>query len=176
MIFDMACAVGVSDDTMESLAIYSVYLDTQSTLAPKFVQSDLPWLKESVARLNLDEKELVRAGFCLNSLDEDAQDLAMYGYKRYEFNGHLGCSTYVQIDPDESGWESKIKEIIELLKSKRVEDGMLLWVFLVNKPKVVRSDLYFIREGGVEISHLDRLASRSRDVVPVVMREAETNL
>jgi hypothetical protein len=51
-------------------------------------------------------------------------------------------------------------------KQKRVDDGAKLWVLVVNKPEIVQSDLYFIRDGGVEIVKLDRLASRSRDVVP----------
>jgi len=172
VIYDMAAACGVADDFMEKLAIYSVYLDTQSTLAPKFVKSDLPWLKESIVRLGLDENELIRAGFCLNSLEENVCELAMYGYKRYEFDGRFGASTYVQVDPAEDGWQGKIGEILELLKSKRALEGACLWVFLVNMPSVARSDLYFIRESGVEVVRLDRLASRSRDVVPAVMREA----
>ena len=166
MIFDMACAIGASDDDMERLAIYSVYLDTQSTLAPKFVKDDLPWLKDGIARLGLDEKELTRAGFCLNSLSEEASNLAMYGYKRYEFGGRFGCSTYVQVDPEEIGWDEKIGEILEFLKGKRAAAGAGLWIFLVNMPTVVRSDLYFISESGIEKVGLDRLASRSRDVVP----------
>ena len=175
IVYDMAAACGVADDFMEKLAIYSVYLDTQSTLAPKFVQSDLPWLKESIDRLGLDESELIRAGFCLNSLEERACELAMYGYKKYEFDGRFGASTYVQVDPAEDGWQGKIDEILEILKSKRALEGACLWVFLVNMPSVARSDLYFIRESGVEVVCLDRLASRSRDVVPAVMHEATRN-
>jgi hypothetical protein len=44
--------------------------------------------------------------------------------------------------------------------------GAGLWIFLVNMPAIVRSDLYFISESGIELARLDRLASRSRDVVP----------
>ncbi len=166
IIFDLAVSCDVADEWMEKMAIYSVYLDTQSCLAPKFEKSDIPWLKDGIIRLSLDEKDLVKKGFCLNSLDEDAENLAMYAYKRYEFNGKAGASTCIQIDPNEEGWQKKIGEIIEFLKLKRAADGARLWVFVVNKPEIVRSDLYFIREGDVEIVKLDRLASRSRDVVP----------
>lgn len=170
IIFDMAVACGVSDEWMEKMAIYSVYLDTQSCLAPKFEKSDIPWLKEGIARIGLDEKDLVKKGFCLNSLEESANALAMYAYKRYEFGGKVGASTCIQIDPDEVGWNEKIGEIVGFLKRKMVDDGNLLWVFVVNMPEIVRSDLYFIREDGVETVHLDRLASRSRDVVPHMNR------
>lgn len=166
IIFDMAVSVGMSDDWMEKMAIYSVYLDTQSTLAPKFEKNDLPWLKEAIARLDLDEKELIRKGFCLNSLDEDTEALAMYAYKRYAFGGKVGASTCIQIDPDEGGWKDKIRKIIAFLNNKMSEDGTLLWVLVVNMPSYARSDLYFIRKEGVERKMLDRLASRSRDVVP----------
>ena len=166
IIYDLAVASGLSDDWMEKMAIYSVYLDTQSCLAPKFEKSDIPWLKDGIERLCLDEKDLVKKGFCLNSLDESADALAMYGYKRYEFNGRVGASTCIQIDPEEMGWDEKIDGIIAFLKKMMTSDGASLWVFVVNKPSWVRSDLYFIREDGVEVVSLDRLASRSRDVVP----------
>lgn len=166
IIFDLATACGASDDRMEKMAVYSVYLDTQSCLAPKFEKSDLPWLKEAIARLGLDENDLVKKGFCLNSLDARADELAMYAYKKYEFGGRSGASTCIQIDPGEDGWQKKIDEIIEFLMQKRAADGVLLWVLVVNKPESLRSDLYFIREDGVETLRLDRLASRSRDVVP----------
>ena len=166
IIFDLATACGVGDDRMEKMAIHSVYLDTQSCLAPKFEKSDIPWLKDGIARLGIDEKDLVEKGFCLNSLDEKAEILAMYAYKRYEFGGKVGASTCIQIDPTEIGWEDKIGEIVDFLKRKMVEDATLLWVLVVNMPEIIRSDLYFIREDCVEIVQLDRLASRSRDVVP----------
>lgn len=176
VIYDMAVACGVADGFMEKMAIYSVYLDTQSCRSPKFDKSDLPWLADGIARLGLDESELVEMGFCLNSLDEDAEVLAMYAYKRYEFGGRVGASTCIQIDGEQDGWSDKIEDIVEHLKKKMVDDGAFIWVLVVNKPKIARSDLYFIREGGVEVVCLARLASRSRDVVPVVMRESEINI
>ena len=166
IIFDMATSCGVSEDWFEEMAIYSVYLDTQSCLAPKFEKSDLLWLKDGICRLGLDEKDLVKKGFCLNSLDESADVLAMYAYKRYEFNGKVGASTCIQIDAEEEGWSEKIAEILDFLKKKMLSDGAKLWVLVANKPEAVRSDLYFIGESGIETVKLDRLASRSRDVVP----------
>lgn len=170
IIFDLAVACEVDDDWMEKMAIYSVYLDTQSCLAPKFEKSDLPWLKDGIARLSLDEKDLIKKGFCLNSLEEEAEILAMYAYKRYEFNGKVGASTCIQIDPAEIGWECKIDEIIECIRLRMAENSARLWVLVVNMPEVVRSDLYFVREDGLEVVKLDRLASRSRDVVPYMGR------
>ena len=99
-------------------------------------------------------------------LFRSANVLAMYAYKRYEFGGKVGASTCIQIDPAEAGWDDKIGEIVDFLKQKMADDGNLLWVLVVNMPEIVCSDLYFIREEGVEIVELDRLASRSRDVVP----------
>jgi inorganic pyrophosphatase/exopolyphosphatase len=166
IVFDMARSVDAADGWLEKLAIYSVYLDTQSCLAPKFDKNDIPWIKEGIKRLDLDENDLVKKGFCLNSIDERSDVLAMYAYKRYEFGGKVGASTCIQIDDTQQDWQEKITEIIEFLKMKREGDGIALWALVVNKPVLVRSDLYFIREDGVEKVILDRLASRSRDVVP----------
>ena len=166
MIFDMATSVGESDSWLEKMAIYSVYLDTQSCLAPKFNEDDLPWLEDGIKRLELDEKDLVKKGFCLNSLGESAETLAMYAYKKYEFNGRIGASTCIQIDPSEDGWSERIAEMLEILKRKMISNGASLWVLVVNMPEIVRSDLYFIRDGKIETVKLDRLASRSKDVVP----------
>ena len=173
VIYDMALACGLADDLMEKLAIYSVYLDTQSCRSPKFDKGDLPWIADGIARLGLDEDELVEMGFCLNSLDEAPDVLAMYAYKRYEFDGKVGASTCIQIDGKQAGWQGKIDEIVGCLKQKMIDDGAKLWVLVVNKPEIVRSDLYFIREDGVERVCLDRLASRSRDVVPHMRRGCE---
>ncbi|MBQ9749660.1 MAG: DHH family phosphoesterase [Clostridia bacterium] len=176
VIYDMAVACSADDDFMEKMAIYSVYLDTQSCRSPKFDKGDLPWLADGIARLGLDEDELAQMGFCLNSLDEDAEILATYAYKRYEFGGRVGASSCIQIDGEQGGWSEKTDEIVECLKRKMMLDGAFIWVLVVNKPKISRSDLYFIREDGVEVVCLDRLASRSRDVVPVVMRESQSNI
>ncbi len=169
VIYDMACAVGVSDDWLEKMAIFSVYLDTQSCRSPKFDKADLPWLSEGIARLSIDENRLVKMGFCLNSPDEDGEILATYGYKRYEFGGRVGASTCIQIDSADKTWETVIPDILESLRRKMTRDGAELWAFVVNMPEISRSDIYFVDSNGIsETVRLDRLASRSRDVIPVV--------
>ena len=165
----MAVSCGVSDDWMEKMAIYSVYFDTQSTRAPKFDQGDIPWLEEGIKRLGLDESELAKKGFCLNSLDEPIEVLAMYAYKRYEFNGAVSASTCIQIDPALDGWDDAIGNIIKFLQDHMSKNGEVMWALVINKPEIMRSDIYFLRGADVEIVKLDRLASRSKDVIPVAM-------
>lgn len=169
IVYDMARAVGRSDDWMEKMAIYSVYLDTQSCGSPKFDQNDIPWLKDGIGRLGLKENELVRMGYCLNSVDESAEILAMYAYKRYEHGGGAGASNCVQIDPSEERWRSKIEEIIGVICRRMEAENLGLWALVINKPEIKQSDVYYIRpKGSVELLKLDRLASRSRDVVPLM--------
>lgn len=169
IIYDMARSVGVCDDWFEKMSVYSVYLDTQSCRSPKFNKSDEPWLADAIVRLDLDENELVRMGFCLMSPDESAGELAMYGYKRYEYNGKKTASTCIQIDPDDLRWQSLIPDVIDHVRARCRADSCLLWAFVVNMPSLTRSDIYFVSENGVDKTvSLDRLASRSRDVVPVM--------
>lgn len=175
VIYDMAKAADVADDYLERLGVQSVYLDTQSCRSPKFEKSDLLWLADGIERLGIDEKRLIKMGFCLCDPCEDINVLASYGLKRYPFGDKLGASTCVQIDIEkEHEWQHVIDAIIEKLIEKMKNDGIFLWAFVVNKPEISRSDIYFIRpDGDTRIERLDRIASRSRDVIPYVKAEAE---
>ena len=92
----------------------------------------------------------------------------MYGYKKYEYGGVLSASTCIQIDTGEKEWEGILPEIVDFLQQKLLRDGFELWAFVLNMPLETRSDIYFIGKNCVEIKRLDRLASRSKDVIPVV--------
>ena len=175
VIYDMALAAGVADDYLERLGIISVYLDTQSCKSPKFNQSDLPWLADGVARLGIDEKKIIKMGFCICDIADGAEVLSGYGLKRYPFGDKTGASTCVQIDIErEAEWQGVIDEIIKILVARMNTEDVFLWAFVVNKPEIARSDIYFIRpDESVRVERLDRVASRSRDVIPYVKSEAE---
>ncbi len=175
VIYDMAVAAGVADDYLERLAVISVYLDTQSCQSLKFDKSDLPWLADGVKRLGIDEKKIIKMGFCICDIGDGAEVLSGYGLKRYPFGDKIGASTCVQIDIDkEAEWRGVVDEIIAILVKRMNAEGVFLWAFVVNKPEIARSDIYFIRpDGSVRIERLERVASRSRDVIPYVKREAE---
>ena len=168
IIYDMMTALDISDADDERLALYSVYLDTQSCRSTKFNKADLRWVEECMAKHSVDQKEIERMGFCLNSPDEPVDVIAMYAYKRYEF-GKISASTAIQIDDEDPRWDSVISKAVDLLKEKALKEGYAMWAFVVNKPMKTLSDIYFIFDNGdVQKLALDRLASRSKDVIPVV--------
>lgn len=175
VIYDMAVAAGVDDDYLERLAVISVYLDTQSCQSLKFDKRDLTWLADGVERLGINEKRIIKMGFCICDIDDGAEVLSGYGLKRYPFGDKIGASTCVQIDIErEHEWQGVIDEIVAILVKRMNAEGIFLWAFVVNKPEIARSDIYFIRpDGSMEIVKLDRVASRSRDVIPFVKAEAE---
>ena len=169
VIYDMAVACGVADGELERLAIYSVYLDTQSCRSPKFKKSDADWLEQGIERYAIDRCELERMGFCLCDPCEDVEILAMYGYKKYSFGARPSFSTCVQIDTADVIWNERIESITSYLRDKLRERNGAIWAFVINMPIESRSDIYFIEQSGViNKVELDRLASRSRDVIPVV--------
>lgn len=169
VIFDMMDACGLADAEFERLAIYSVYLDTQSCQSPKFKKSDTEWLEHGIEKYGIDREELTRMGYALCDIDENIDVLAMYGFKKYSFGKRPSFSTCIQIDAREPEWDRVIGEIVIYLAEKLKKENGAVWAFVVNKPREARSDIYFIdRMGGVEKVALDRLASRSRDVIPVV--------
>lgn len=175
VIYDMAVAAGVADDYLERLAVISVYLDTQSCQSLKFDKRDLTWLADGVERLGIDEKRIIKMGFCICDIDDGAEVLSGYGLKRYPFGDKIGASTCVQIDIEkEAEWQGVIDEIVAILVKRMNAEGVFLWAFVVNKPEIARSDIYFIRpDGSMDVVKLDRVASRSRDVIPFVKAEAE---
>ena len=169
VIFDMANVCGVADEELERLAIYSVYLDTQSCRSPKFNASDTEGLERGIENYGIDRRKIERMGFCLCDPTENAETLAMYGYKKYSFGARPSFSTCVQIDTEDSRWERRIEEITAYLSGVLEKEDGAIWAFVVNKPALSRSDIYFIgRSGETERVELDRLASRSRDVIPIV--------
>ena len=168
MIYDMMKASSVAGDEEEKLALYSVYLDTQSCRSSKFNKTDAPWIEECLSKYGVDRDAIEKMGFCLNSPCEPIDVISMYAYKRYEFKS-VSASTAIQIDDEDKGWESVIESAVDHLLKKTRKEGYALWAFVVNKPIKSRSDIYFIKENGiVEKLELDRLASRSKDVIPVV--------
>ena len=169
VIFDMADACGVADCELEKLAIYSVYLDTQSCQSPKFKKTDIPWLEKGIKKYGIDRDEITRMGYVLCDSKESVEILAMYGYKRYSFGERPSFSTCIQIDTSQPEWEDVIKRINAYLAKKLEKEDGVIWAFVVNMPIETRSDIYFIdRFGNIKKVELDRLASRSRDVIPVV--------
>lgn len=168
MIFDMMKACNMCTAADEKLALYSVYLDTQSCRSSKFNKIDAPWIDKCIEKYGIDRKEIEKMGFCLNSPSESVDVISMYAYKRYEFNA-VSASTAIQIDDDDERWQKIIPATVEFLAEKTEKEGYALWAFVVNKPIKSRSDIYFIKGcGKVEKLELDRLASRSKDVIPVV--------
>ena len=169
MIYDMMCACGVATELDERLALYSVYLDTQSCKSSKFKKWDAEWIAACIEKYGLDAGELEKMGYCLNSPDEPADVVAMYAYKRYEFGGAVCASTAIQIDVADGAWDGVIAQALRYLSDVTLREGYRAWAFVVNKPEISRSDIYWIYpDGRVERLELDRLASRSRDVIPVV--------
>ncbi len=176
VIYDMAVAADACNEFLERLALQSVYLDTQSCRSPKFEKSDIPWLEEGIARHGLDKTRLEKLGFCLCDPCEDTEILIHYGYKQYKFCGKRGASSCVQIDVDrENDWQPIINDLIGRIVCRIREENLIVWAFVVNKPEISRSDIYFIFPSGeVQTVKLDRIASRSRDVIPVVEKIAKT--
>lgn len=169
VIFDMMTACEIEDAELEKLAIYSVYLDTQSCRSPKYRQGDTEWLESGIKKYGIDRGEIERMGFCLCDPCEDVEVLSMYGFKKYSYGARPSFSTCIQIDTNDCEWSDVIERITDRLSQKLIDEEGAVWAFVVNMPIEARSDIYFIeRSGKVSKVELDRLASRSRDVIPVV--------
>ena len=181
MIFDMMCSIGSDDSESEIMALYSVYFDTQSCKSSKFNQNDREWIEYCIEKYSLDRDCLTEWGYCLSDPEDSVRELAMAGYKRYEFSGKAGISSCVQTNIRRSRMiEKRLPEIFEFLDDYMRVNNVFVCVYIVNNPEIGRSDMYIIKEGNVPLDEriekisLDRLASRSVDVVPYIKRMAES--
>lgn len=175
MIFDMMCSIGLEDEESEIASLYSVYLDTQSCRSLKFLESDKEWVENCIKKYSLDREQLTRLGFCLNDPTSPTEELALCAFKRYEFCGKIGISSCIQTDnAGACAIERRMPEIFEYVEKYLNDKHAFLCAYIVNNPEIEKSDIYFIEaDGRRRRVPLDRLASRSRDVIPVVKALAE---
>ena len=181
IIYDMMCSLGYGCEESEKLALYSVYLDTQSCKSSKFNPEDAQWVENTLKKYSIDRRKIERMGYCYNNLTESTiEELALCGFKKYVFFGYSGMSTCIQISPEDVVYaEQRLPEIFKYIASYMKKNGIFVCAYVLNMPEKNYSDIYFISPvenfTGFDMSKVSpgRLASRSKDVVPVIYRMAE---
>lgn len=181
IIYDMMCTVGFDNGESEKLALYSVYLDTQSCKSSKFNSEDSEWVENTLEKYNIDRAHIEKMGYCYNDFrNSTVSELALCGFKKYKFFGYTGISACIQSAPEDIGTaEQMLRDIFKYLALYMKENDIFMCAYVLNVPEKKHSDIYFVTPGKDEENFifkkvsLDRLASRSRDVVPVVYKVAK---
>lgn len=152
----------------EALAVTALYLDTIALRSAKISAEEAAWGRAQAKRLGLDEEWLIREGMHLQDMSLPAQVLAMRGKKIYDFGGQKVISTYLQAEAVDG---EALDAILGVLREAVRAEEAALWVFLVHEPLAMRSTQYDITpDGRVAVRRFDYLASRGKDVMPLVER------
>lgn len=149
-----------------ALAVCALYLDTIALRSAKILTEEADWARREAEELNLDTAWLEREGANLCDMTRPVEELAMFGKKTYDFNGHRVISTYVQTN---AMTEERLEAVLAVLRRTVREEAAFLWVFLVHDPIAGHSFQYDIfPDGNVEKTAYDHLISRGKTVMPQI--------
>lgn len=175
----MEC-LGINDKESDLLALYSIYTDTVSCRSLKYDKRDDEWRNHIIYKYGVDEKWLQRVGMMLNDPNENARDLTDCALKKYSFSGGMGASNVLQVDDEaEEIVSCRFDEIKSCIEERMKEEGYSIWAYVISNIESCRAIVYFLIFDGKTTHinntvHLDRIASRSRDVIPVVSSYLES--
>lgn len=156
------------------LTILAAVVDTASFHSTKTVQSDVEWVKEMCIKYNIDYNRLYRVGLCLTDISN--LDVAkFYGLKKYNFNGLLVESSYIQIQnvPEHS---NEIAYIISSLMNYVKEKDLKVFVFIVHDMNVFKTTVYEITSNDYKVKYYDVYTSRGNMIIPKLEEKLKTEI
>lgn len=152
-----------------TLAIVAAMLDTASFHSTKGREIDKKWVLKYCDLYNIDYNEVYKTGLYFAPL-EDLKKCSLNGLKKYKYGNKLVQSSYVHIDGDENN-DSKIKEIVEILKDYLRNNKLDMFVFIVHDMSIIKTRIYKITSDKVEEKQYDRYTSRGNDIMPSIEKE-----
>ena len=146
------------------LACLATFVDTASFHSTKTRKSDVNWVNMMCTKYDLDYDKMYIDGLCLTSL-ESVDDILFNGIKKYDFNGFLIHSSYIQVNDI-----NKANEIIDEIKGKLkvylLDNDIDLYVFIVYDMSCFYTKVYVINDTDIEEIEYNLYASRGNTVIP----------
>jgi len=112
------------------LAFLAAFVDTASFHSTKGREKDREWIFKWCEKLDIDYNRLYKAGLCLTVLD-DLEKVSFNGLKKYDFDGCVVYSSYIQIENTESE-RKNVNDIIDYLKEYVFLNDLEVFVFIVH--------------------------------------------
>ncbi len=159
------CATYIDEKDLK-LVCLSALVDTASFHSTKTRESDKVWVKSMCTKYSFSYEELYRDGLCLTDLT-NLEDVYLNGFKKYEFNGFIVHSSYVQIDGYEK-YNNEIDYLLNKVKEYREKQKVDLFLFIVYDMNYFYTKVYFITEEEIVIKEFDKYASRGNTIIPML--------
>ena len=151
------------------LACLATLVDTASFNSTKTRETDKIWVQSMCEKYNLDYDKLYKSGLCLTSL-YDIDKASLNGLKKYNFDGKLVQSSYIQIEKSLEN-SIKIDMIVELLKEYVRAQGLDMFVFIVHDMIAFKTNAYKISTDGISVDKYEKYTSRGSQIIPSVEME-----
>lgn len=156
------------------LAILAAMIDTASFHSTKTVQSDIIWVKEMCRKYKIDFNKLYKVGLCLTDISN--LDVAKFnGLKKYNFNGLLVESSYIQIQ-NVSDYFNEIAYIISSLMNYVKEKDLKVFVFIVHDMSIFKTTVYEITSNDYKVKYYDVYASRGNTIIPEIEEKLKNEI
>lgn len=156
------------------LAILAAMVDTASFNSTKTKKEDITWAKEMCQKYNIDYERLYKAGLCLTNID-NLEEAKLNGLKKYNFNGQLVESSYIQIE-DITKISSEIAYIIDSLMKYVKENDLKLFVFIVHDMSRFKTTVYDITSKYYNVRSYEFYTSRGNTIMPQTEEDINAKL
>lgn len=150
------------------LAIIATLVDTASFHSTKTREEDKEWSLNICHKYGLNYRELYKEGLCLTPL-EDITEASLNGVKKYNFDGKRVEASYIQIE-DPSIEETKIHQIINVLKERITKENIDIFVFIVHDMTSFKTMYYLITKNKIENRYYEMYTSRGSTIMPEVKK------
>lgn len=151
------------------LAILASMVDTASFHSTKTCNSDVSWVKEMCQKYNIDYNRLYKKGLCLTDMS-NIDEVKLNGLKKYNFEGNLVESSYIQIE-EITNYSKKITYIIDSLMNYVKENNLKVFVFIVHDMKTFKTTVYNITANDYTVRYYNEYTSRGNNIIPEIEEE-----
>jgi len=106
----------------------------------------------------------------MSNIDE----VKLNGLKKYNFEGNLVESSYIQIE-EITNYSVEIAYIIDSLMNYIKENNLKVFVFIVHDMKVFRTTVYNITSNNYTVRYYNEYTSRGNNIIPELEEELKTS-
>ena len=102
----------------------------------------------------------------MSNIDE----VKLNGLKKYNFEGNLVESSYIQIE-EITNYSKKITYIIDRLMNYVKENNLKVFIFIVHDMKAFRTTVYNITANNYTVKYYNEYTSRGNNIIPEIEAE-----
>ena len=102
----------------------------------------------------------------MSNIDE----VKLNGLKKYNFEGNLVESSYIQIE-EITNYSKKITYIIDSLMNYVKENNLKVFVFIVHDIKTFKNTVYNITANDYTVRYYNEYTSRGNNIIPEIEEE-----